>query len=520
MGLLMRLGIDFGTTRTVIAAVDQGRYPVAVFETAQGYSDFIPGLAANAHGKLELGWEAAARFGQNPDGALRSIKRAVSRVSPDAVFAELGLAQTSAVELVAAYLTRVRTLLLEHSNLDISPDEPLEAMVAVPANASTRQRYLTIEAFRRAGFEVLGMVNEPTAAAIEFAHRNLGTIGKRSPKRYVVVYDLGGGTFDTSAVSLEHRRFELIASEGIGELGGDDFDQLIFDFSLREAKINPSSLSYVDRNRLLELCREAKEALTPASRRMLIDLGRVLTGAEPITLELTELYEATRPLIERSLSLLERVFERLEARGIDPNDVRQLGAVYLVGGATAFPMVGKMLRERYKRKVQLAPQPHAATAVGLAIAADPDAGVFVREAITRHFGVWREGEDGREKIFDPILDKGTVSESGDFLIERSYRPVHAVGHLRYLECSELGRDGRPEGDLTPWGDIFFPYDPRFLGDQDLRGRSAERCADLSEHIVEQYHYGRDGTVTVTIQNQTRGYQRRFVLGASGELAPG
>ena len=69
------------------------------------------------------------------------------------------------------------------------------------------------------------MVNEPTAAAIEFAHRNLGTIGKRSPKRYVVVYDLGGGTFDTSAVSLEHRRFELIASEGIGELGGDDFDQ-------------------------------------------------------------------------------------------------------------------------------------------------------------------------------------------------------------------------------------------------------------------------------------------------------
>ena len=520
MGSLMRLGIDFGTTRTVIAAVDQGRYPVAQFETAQGYSDFVPGLAANSSGKLELGWEAAARFNQNPDGALRSIKRAVSRVSPDEVFAELGMAQTSAVELVAAYLTRIRSLLIEQSNLDISPDEPLEAMVAVPANASTRQRYLTIEAFRRAGFEVLGMVNEPTAAAIEFAHRNLGVIGKRSPKRYVVVYDLGGGTFDTSAVSLEHRRFELITSEGIGELGGDDFDQLIFDFAARAAKLDPHSLSYVERARLLELCREAKEGLTSASRRMLIDLGRILPGADSITLDLAELYEATRPLIDRSLSLLERVFGKLEDRGIDPNDARQLGAVYLVGGATAFPMVGKMLRERYKRKVQLAPQPHAATAVGLAIAADPDAGVFVREAITRHFGVWRESEAGREKVFDPILDKGTVSESGDFLIERSYRPVHAVGHLRFLECSELGNDGRPEGDLTPWGDIYFPYDPRFLGEQDLSNRSTERCDGLSEQIVEQYHYGRDGTVTVTIQNQTRGYQRRFVLGASGELAAG
>src|SRR3954464_15701578 len=111
----MRLGIDFGTTRTVIAAVDQGRYPVAQFETSQGYSDFVPGLAANSSGKLELGWEAAARFNQNPDGALRSIKRAVSRVSPDEVFAELGMAQTSAVELVAAYLTRIRSLLADRA---------------------------------------------------------------------------------------------------------------------------------------------------------------------------------------------------------------------------------------------------------------------------------------------------------------------------------------------------------------------------------------------------------------------
>ncbi|HEY2405823.1 MAG TPA: Hsp70 family protein [Polyangiaceae bacterium] len=516
----MRLGVDFGTTRTVIAAAVQGRYPVAMFETAHGYSDFVPGLAASSGTNLELGWEAASRLAENPSGALRSIKRAASRVGPEEGFAELGEASRSALELVTAYLDRVRHMLIEHSNLEIGPNEPLETMVAVPANANTRQRYVTLEAFRRAGFQVLGMVNEPTAAAIEFAHRNLAVTHKRSPKRYVVVYDLGGGTFDTSAVSLEARRFELIASEGIGELGGDDFDQLIFEQALSVAGIPTRKLSHVEQARLLEMCREAKEALTPASRRMLIDLGQVLPDADAITLDLANVYDAARPLLERSLALLERVFERLEERGIDANNPRELGAIYLVGGATAFPLVGKMLRERYKRKVQLAPQPHAATAVGLAIAADPEAGIFVREAITRHFGVWREGDAGRDKVFDAILDKGVVTDSGDVTIERRYHPVHAVGHLRYLECSEIGGDGRPEGDLTPWGDIYFPYDPRFLGENRLSERSAERCHDLSEEILERYHYGRDGTVTVTIQNQTRGYQRSFVLGAPFELATG
>jgi hypothetical protein len=188
--------------------------------------------------------------------------------------------------------------------------------------------------------------------------------------------------------------------------------------------------------------------------------------------------------------------------------------VYLVGGGTAFPLVGRLLRERYKRKVLVAPQPHAATAVGLAIAADPEAGVFVREAVTRHFGVWREGEAGRSKIFDPIISKGALPDGGLLSIERRYHPVHAVGHLRFLECSDLGPDGVPRGDLTPWGDILFPYDPALAERSDLR--DVARDGRLSQggevEIVEQYAYGRDGVISVSIENRTRGYSRRYVLG--------
>jgi molecular chaperone DnaK (HSP70) len=509
----MRLGIDFGTTRTVVAASIEGRYPVAAFDTGHGFSDFVPGLAVGSSAEMSLGWEAVERLTSTAPSALRSIKRVVSALSPDDAVMALA-SHPSALDLMTEYLTRLGRMIVERSNLDVGADEPLEAMVAVPANANTRQRYLTMEAFTRAGFKVVGMINEPTAAAIEFAHRSLGTLSRRSPKRYVVVYDLGGGTFDTSAVSLAGRRFELMATEGISELGGDDFDQAILDLALESVGITIDNLLPVDQARALELCREAKEGLSSSSRRMLIDLGSVVEGLSSVTLETAALYERVTPLVERTLAMLERVFAQLVAHGIDPNNPRELGAVYLVGGSTAFPLVGRMLRERYGRKVQLATEPHAATAVGLAIAADPEADLYVREAVTRHFGVWREGDGGRDKVFDPIFTKGALSESGEHVVERRYSPVHAVGHLRYLECSELGDHGQPGGDLMPWCDLFIPYVPELADRQDLPAlATARHLPEGSEHVIERYAYERDGRVRVAIENVNRGFRREFVLGA-------
>jgi len=514
----MRLGVDFGTTRTVVAAAVDGRYPVAVFETPGGYAEFIPGLAVRGRGELTLGWEAIADLGAHSQAIIRSIKREASGRMPDERLRDLGIDRT-ALELTTEYLRFLRRCLIERSNLELDEREPLEAMVAVPANAATSQRYLTVEAFTRAGFRVLGLINEPTAAAIEYAHNNLSSVGKRSPKRYVVVYDLGGGTFDTSAVSLADRRFDLISSEGIGRLGGEDFDAIILELALATAEVSPRAFGPVQRAQLLEICREAKESLVPTSRRLSIDFANVVPGLEHVTLEMAEVNEACMPLVQRTLELLEKILDSVRAHGIDPNNPRELGGVYLVGGGTAFPLVGRCLRELYKRKVLIAPQPHAATAVGLAIAADPEAQIFVREAVTRHFGVWREGEDGRAKVFDPIITKGTLPEAGGLSVERRYRPVHAVGHLRFLECTELGASGEPRGDLTPWGDILFPYDPLLAEKSDLAAIPLDqRLAGGEVEIVERYGYGRDGQIWVSIENATRGYSRRYVLGQSGSVA--
>jgi hypothetical protein len=369
---------------------------------------------------------------------------------------------------------------------------------------------LTMEAFSRAGFSVLGMINEPTAAAIEYAQRNLGALARRSPKRYVVVYDLGGGTFDTSAISLTGRRYELLGSEGIARLGGDDFDEIILELGLRELGLAASGLSSADRAALLERCREAKESISPSSRKLLLELPECL-GKDTVTLELSDVYDRAQPLVDRTIAMLQRVFVKLEGHGIDPASARELGAIYMVGGATAFPPVQRTLKHLFKRKIQLAPQPHASTAVGLSIAADPDSATFVHEAVTRHFGVWREGADGREKVYDRIFGKDSSGASdSDLIALREYRPAHAVGHLRFVECSELSGEGEPAGDLTPWGELYFPYDPDLCARRDLPRFAGTRRPDLhDQHILERYEYGRDGSVRVHIENRTRGYSRSY-----------
>jgi molecular chaperone DnaK (HSP70) len=498
----VRLGIDFGTTRTVVAAALDGRYPVASFRLEGGHRGWLRGMAAPTEDGWVFGEDAVRRLRAGAPGH-RSLKRSLSALAPDAPMDGGG----TALEVATGFLRHLHDALRNDSTLRVRPDEPLEAMFAVPAAASSRQRYLTLEAARRAGFEVLGLLNEPSAAAIEYAHRERRVLSKRSPKRYAVVYDLGGGTFDASAVSLEGRSFELLSHEGLLEAGGDDIDALILE-AWEEA--TGDRVDGPARVQALELCRAAKESIHARSRRLLLDPDPDLPLA-PVVLDLQAIYARCEPLLERTLRCLTEVFDALPSH-IDQEDPRQLAALYLVGGTVAFPVVNRRLRQRYGRKVQLAPEPHAATAVGLAVAADPEAQVRVREVPTRYFGVWREARGGHDKVFDLILSK--QSAPGEVIVERHYRPVHRVGHLRYLECTRLDDGGRPSGELAPYGELWFPYDPSLQQAEDLAPLAEERTDGLaSENIVERYAYRKDGTIAVRIENLTRGYGREVRLGA-------
>jgi molecular chaperone DnaK (HSP70) len=517
----VKLGIDFGTTRIVVAAVQSGNYPVVNFEGPEGASrDWFPPLVAVAGDSRRYGWEAWVAQAEPGTTVVRSLKRYLADAGPS-TRVEIGPQTLPMRRLLAELMAALKQALLETSTLGAGQDEPLEVVLGVPANANSNQRFLTVEAFREAGFAVLGLLNEPSAASIEFSHRSRSAARVRDAGS-VLVYDLGGGTFDASLVAMDERTHSVIGTEGIGTLGGDDFDDLLAELALEAARVpadQREGLSQAEAFRLQEECREKKEGLSPNTRRLIVDLDVVREGWGEVSVPVPAYFERCRALIDETLHAVD---DLLEAHGFAPDgasaspDTGALEAVYVTGGGSELPAVARALRDRFARKTRRSAQARSATAVGLAIRADAHAGYVVRERFTRYFGVWREAEAGHRITFDPLFLKGTpLPGPGErpLVRQREYSPVHNVGHFRYLECAQLEEDGTPTGELTLWDEIRFPFDPALREVEDLSAVPVVMSeAASNQRIEELYACEAGGTVAVTIVSSVDGHSRRYRLG--------
>ena len=300
----MRIGIDFGTTRVVVASVDRGNFPLVNFETPDGQAcDWFPPVVAIRGNARLYGWQAVAAQEDDSWTFVRSLKRCLRNAGPKT---EL---RAGGQSLPLADVARRDDGRSQGSSCWSTPiwqrsrGAPWEVVLGVPANANSNQRFLTEEAAQSAGFTVLGLMNEPSAAAIEYAYRNSAERRSRVGSG-LLVYDMGGGTFDVSLVMLGETEHIVETSDGIPNLGGDDFDQILADLALEVAG-HDADLTAAERHHLLEECREKKESLNPNTRKVTIDLERVRPGWSQVTISVDAYYERCRPMIESTREVVE-----------------------------------------------------------------------------------------------------------------------------------------------------------------------------------------------------------------------
>ncbi len=213
------------------------------------------------------GWKALEHQGKPGWTLVRSLKRLLKNAGPHTEV-QIGGEALNLTQVLAEMMAALRQELIHSSTLGAGKSERLQAMLGVPANANSNQRFLTEEAARAGGFEVLGLSNEPSAAAVEYAYRT-SEERKSLSRGGLLVYDLGGGTLDVSLVAMGEDEHEVLATDGMPDFGGDEFDEILAELTLTAVK--GVAVGIADRRRSGSPCWTSagrrKSRLTPTAVR-------------------------------------------------------------------------------------------------------------------------------------------------------------------------------------------------------------------------------------------------------------
>ncbi|GAB6068603.1 molecular chaperone DnaK [Methylothermus subterraneus] len=392
------LGIDLGTTNSEVAVLKAGRPEVIPDESGNRILPSVVGI--DPAGRLLVGEAALNQHLLYPERTVRSIKRKMG--SGETV--RLGEREFSPQEIAAILLRTLKERAERHLGRPFG-----KAVITVPAYFNDAQRQATREAGQIAGLEVVRLLHEPTAAALVYQ-------ADLTRPRKILVYDLGGGTFDVSVVQVEAGVVEVIASHGDNHLGGDDFDREIVEL-LRERLEETYGVDVgSDRRAMARLWRAAVAAKLSLSDRPYARIREeFLTEQDgvPIHLDLElsrQEYEALiSPYLDRTLDAL---YIALRSAALTVSDIDE---VLLVGGATRTPLVQERLAEELGRFPCAAVDPDLGVALGAAVQAGVLTGEKVGSVLVDvtpyTFGISYLGKrrDGalHPWVFAPILRKNT-----------------------------------------------------------------------------------------------------------------
>ena len=345
------IGIDLGTTNSCVAVMEGGE-PV-VIPNAEGNRTTPSVVAFSKNGERLVGQIAKRQAVTNPNNTVISIKRKMGTAEKVNIDGD----EFSPQEISAMILQKLKADAENYLGQKVT-----QAVITVPAYFSDSQRQATKDAGKIAGLEVLRIINEPTAAALAYG------MDKEEQDQKIMIYDLGGGTFDVSILDIGDGVFEVLSTNGNTHLGGDDFDQKIIDYLVSEFKKSNGIDLKTDKmamQRLKEAAEKAKIELSGMQQTQ-INLPFITadsTGPKHLDITLTrakfeelisDLVEATRKPVEQAM----------KDAGITANDIHK---VLLVGGSTRVPCVQEMVKRITGKEPDKGINPDECVAIGAAI---------------------------------------------------------------------------------------------------------------------------------------------------------
>ncbi|NMO13594.1 TIGR02266 family protein [Pyxidicoccus fallax] len=454
------IGIDLGTTNSCAALVRNGR--PGVLPSREGHNTVPSIIAVNTRGKLVVGHPAKGQMLTNPRQTVYGAKRLVGRPYASPVVehikdrfhyeiipgangdagVKLGDRVYTLQQISALILREVREVAQNQLGHLVS-----RAVVTVPAYYNDNQRQAVREAGKLAGLYVERILNEPTAAALAYGY------GRKLNQR-VLVYDLGGGTFDASVLELSDNVYEVISTGGDTFLGGLDFDNAIVAYLLEEFQKKTGRPFQGDRvamQRINDAAERAKCALSERSEMRVHVAFVTMIDDKPYDLDVTltrqKLIELTEGLVDRTVRVCEEV---LKTKGLGPKDVDE---VILVGGQSRFPLVHEKITRFFGKPPSKGVHPDEAVALGAALLAHSLGqleGVVLIDVLPMAIGVGLPG--GR---FKPVLERNLSLPS-----TKSYTVATHRDDQTELELTVLQGDSDKAADNEFLGTIKLTGLPR------------------------------------------------------------
>lgn len=377
------LGIDLGTTRSMVAVVRSGK--AALLETSLSSNDqtakdtLLPSVVY--YGNTEgvdtpiVGSDALSYFETDPANTIISAKRFMGRSVKDIKFShpyQLKSSDTN-VDAMPSFVTAQGDIspvavsaeilkTLQKRAQSALPDGSIQgAVITVPAYFDEAQRQATKDAAKLAGLEVLRLLNEPTAAAVAYGLDSKNDDSNKQEHIYLI-YDLGGGTFDVSLLKMTEGVFEVLATGGNSALGGDDMDRQIMGWLLTQAGLSPKDLTAQQRTHIARQAEAYKQALTHEdSVEVALDIANTQWQGRLTSEDLVQIVE---PITRRTLSTCEQVMR-------DANiDMSQLDEIIMVGGSTRMPVIQKAVAEFFDKAPLSHLNPDEVVALGAAQVAE------------------------------------------------------------------------------------------------------------------------------------------------------